>query len=144
MLPGVLAVMVAAGSAVAASGSMRSQAGTVETAKTKLGTVLVASNGRTLYRFTVDSKDINRCSGNATCNKYWPALLMKAGTKPTAGPGAKAALLGTIKAPHGKVQVTYAGYPLYFFAGDKSAGQAGGQGFDSKWYVVNTNGGLIK
>jgi Secreted repeat of unknown function len=54
------------------------------------------------------------------------------------------ALLGTIKAAHGMSQVTYAGFPLYGFAGDKAAGQTNGQGFQSQWYVVNTKGALVK
>jgi hypothetical protein len=54
------------------------------------------------------------------------------------------ALLGTIKAAHGMSQVTYAGFPLYVFAGDKAAGQTNGQGFQSQWYVVNTKGALVK
>ena len=87
---------------------------------------------------------MNRCSANATCNKYWPPLLVKTGAKPTAGTGAKAAKLGTIKAKNGMRQVTYAGWPLYYFAGDTSSGQTKGQGFEKQWYVVNTNGGLVK
>ena len=55
-----------------------------------------------------------------------------------------AALLGTIKAAHGMRQVTYAGFPLYLFAGDTAAGQIKGQGFQSQWYVVNTKGALVK
>ena len=41
-------------------------------------------------------------------------------------------------------QVTYAGWPLYFFAGDTAAGQTKGQGFEKQWYVVNTSGALVK
>jgi hypothetical protein len=57
---------------------------------------------------------------------------------------ANARLVGTIKATHGMLQVTYAGFPLYFFAGDKAAGQTAGQGFQSEWYVVNTAGAFVK
>jgi predicted lipoprotein with Yx(FWY)xxD motif len=145
VLPLVLVAAVAVGTAMAMTGSMHSHSGTVKAAKrTSFGMILVSSNGRTLYRYTVDSKGVNRCSSNATCNKFWPALLIKAGVKPTVGTGAEAGLLGTIKAAHDMRQVTYAGFPLYFFAGDKAAGQIKGQGFDSKWYVVNTRGALVK
>ena len=41
-------------------------------------------------------------------------------------------------------QVTYGGWPLYYFAGDKAAGQVNGQGFEKTWYVVNTKGALVK
>ena len=145
VLPVVLVAAVAVGAAMAATGSTRARTGTVKTAKsTSFGTILVSSTGRTLYRYTIDSKRVNRCSGNATCAKYWPALLVKAGAHPTVGPGAASALLGTIKAAHGMLQVTYAGFPLYFFAGDKAAGQTNGQGFEKQWYVVDTKGALVK
>ena len=41
--------------------------------------------------------------------KVWPPLLVKAGAKPTVGPGLSAAKLGTIKRPDGGTQVTYNG-----------------------------------
>jgi predicted lipoprotein with Yx(FWY)xxD motif len=143
-LPASLITIVGVGAAVAAVTATGANSGAVSTAKSKTyGTILVGASGATLYRYTLDSKGVNRCSSNATCNKYWPALLVKAGTKPTAGSGAKAALIGTIRASRNMRQVTYAGFPLYFFAGDKAAGQTNGQGFQSQWYVVNTNGALV-
>jgi predicted lipoprotein with Yx(FWY)xxD motif len=145
LLPLVVVGAVGAGAAMAASASMHSSSGTVRAFKSSsFGMVLAASNGHTVYRYTVDSKGVNRCSSNATCNKFWPALLVKAGVKPTGGSGASASLVGTIKAAHGMAQVTYAGFPLYYFAGDKAAGQTKGQGFEGKWYVVNTKGALVK
>ena len=144
VLPLVIIGAVGAGAAMAASASMHSS-GTVSASKSSsFGMVLVGSNGHTLYRYTLDSKGVNRCSSNATCSKYWPALVVKAGIKPTVGSGASASLLGTMKAAKGMAQVTYAGYPLYFFAGDKAAGQVKGQGFEGKWYVVNTKGAFVK
>jgi predicted lipoprotein with Yx(FWY)xxD motif len=145
VLPSVLVAAVGVGAAMAATGAMHSSSGTVRTANSKsFGTILVSSSGRTLYRYTVDGKGVNRCSGDAACNEYWPPLLIKATAKPTAGSGAKAALLGTIKAAHGMRQVTYAGFPLYFFSGDKAGGQVSGQAFQSQWYVVNAKGALVK
>jgi predicted lipoprotein with Yx(FWY)xxD motif len=144
LLPLLLLVPLGVGAAMAATSSSRAT-GTVKVVKSKsFGTILVTAKGRTLYRYTIDRKGVNRCSSDATCNKYWPPLLVKAGTKPTAGAGAKAAKLGTIKAKNGMRQVTYAGWPLYTFAGDTSAGQTKGQGFEKQWYVVNTNGGLVR
>lgn len=145
LVPLLVVGAVGVGAAMAAAAATHSLNGTVKAAKSSsFGMVLVAANGHTLYRYTPDSKGVNRCSGNATCNKFWPALLVKAGVKPTVGNGASASLLGTIKAAHGMAQVTYAGFPLYFFAGDKAAGQMKGQGFGGKWYVVNTKGALVK
>ena len=48
-------------------------------------------------------------------------------------------MLGTTKRSDGKLQVTYAGHPLYFFAEDTQAGQTKGQAlnfFGAPWYVV--------
>jgi predicted lipoprotein with Yx(FWY)xxD motif len=128
-----------------AASSSSTATGTVKAVKsTTFGTILVSSKGKTLYRYTVDRKNVNRCTADPACNKYWPPLLVKAGAKPTAGSGAKASKLGTIKAKNGMRQVTYGGWPLYYFAGDTSTGQTKGQGFEKQWYVVNTSGGLVK
>lgn len=145
LLPVAVIAAVGAGGAIAATSAMHSSAATVKAVKSaKYGTVLVAANGKTLYRYTIDSKGVNRCTSNATCAKYWPQLLVKAGVKPTAGAGIKASLLGTIKAKSGMRQITYAGFPLYTFAGDSKAGQVNGEGFEKQWYVVNTKGALVK
>jgi predicted lipoprotein with Yx(FWY)xxD motif len=144
VLPLLLLVPLGVGVAMAASSTARTT-GTVKTVKNrKFGTILVSSKGRTLYRYTIDRKNVNRCTSDPACNKYWPPLLVKAGAKPTAGAGAKAAMLGTIKAKNGMRQVTYAGWPLYTFAGDSAAGQTKGEAFEKQWYVVKTSGGLVK
>ena len=145
VLPLLLLVPLGVGVAMAASSSSGSTV-TVRAVRSKsFGLILVNARGRTLYRYTVDRKSVNLCSADATCNKYWPPMLVKAGAKPTAGAGAKAAKLGTIKSKKaGMRQVTYAGWPLYFFAGDTGAAQTKGQGFEKEWYVVNTSGALVK
>jgi predicted lipoprotein with Yx(FWY)xxD motif len=145
-LPLALLAAVGVGAAMAAAASMHSGAGgTVKaTHSGKYGTILVASNGRTLYRFTSDGKDVNRCSSVPVCAKSWPALLVKAGAKPTAGTGVRAAMLGTMKAAHGMRQVTYGSFPLYLFAGDKSVGQTNGEGTGGKWFVISPSGALVK
>lgn len=145
LLPLLLFVPLGVGAAMAASSSTSSGKGTVRAVKSKtFGTILVSASGRTLYRYTVDRQRVNKCTADPGCNPYWPPLLIKAGAKATAGTGVKAAKLSTIKAKNGMRQVTYAGWPLYTFAGDTSAGQTKGQGFEKQWYVVNTNGGLVR
>ncbi len=143
VLPLVLVALAGAGVAMAATASMQASSGTVRATQSKtFGMVLVAANGHALYRYTPDTKGVRTCSG--ACLKFWPPLLVKAGTKPTVGAGAIASLVGTIKAPQGMLQVTYAGFPLYFFAEDHQAGQMKGQGFGGKWFVVNTHGSLVR
>jgi predicted lipoprotein with Yx(FWY)xxD motif len=143
-LPFALVAAVGASAMIAVTSSRASSEATIGVVKTSsLGSVLVAANGHTLYRYTVDSKNVNRCSNVPACNTYWPALLVKAGTKPTAGSGVSAKLVGTIGAAHGMRQITYDGYPLYFFSGDKAAGQTNGQGSGKSWYVVGANGAIV-
>lgn len=145
LLPVALIAAIGAGAAMAATSATRSSAVAVKAVDSaKFGMVLVGSNGHTLYRYTPDSKGVNRCTSVPACAKYWPRLLVKSSVKPAAGTGVKASLLGTIKATGTMRQVTYGGFPLYTFTGDTKAGQVNGEGFLKTWYVVNTNGALVK
>jgi predicted lipoprotein with Yx(FWY)xxD motif len=145
LLPLLLFVLLGVGVATATSSTTSSGKGTVKAVKSKaFGTILVGPTGRTLYRYTVDRPRTNKCTPDPSCAPYWAPLLIKAGAKATAGAGVNAAKLGTIKAKNGMRQVTYATWPLYYFVGDKAAGQTGGQAFLKVWYVVNTSGALVK
>ena len=135
----VLAALVVAG-ALAATAAVAStnKSSSVSLRTTKVGKVLVAANGRTLYLFTADKGNKSACYGQ--CATYWPPLIAQT---PTAGAGLKASLLGTAKRRDGKLQVTYNGHPLYFFAEDKKAGDVKGQGFvhfGGAWWVVSSVG----
>ena len=142
-LPLVLVAFVGVGAAMAATTSKQAGRATVQTsASGKYGTVLVAANGMTLYRYTPDKKGKSVCNG--ACATYWPPLLLKGAAKETAGSGASAGLLGKTTRTNGAAQVTYAGYPLYFYAGDKKPGDVNGEGFDNTWYVVSAKGALVK
>jgi predicted lipoprotein with Yx(FWY)xxD motif len=132
--------LIAAGSlAAGALGSGKKP--TVALRPTAVGKVLVAANGRTLYLFTADKGKTSTCYGQ--CATFWPPLIA---TKPSAGAGVKASLLGTTKRKDGKLQVTYAGHPLYSFANDKKAGDVNGQAFvhfGGAWWVVSAAGRKI-
>jgi predicted lipoprotein with Yx(FWY)xxD motif len=136
----VLVTLVAAVGVLAATTAVASTntSSSISLQTTKVGTVLVAANGRTLYLFTADKSKTSACYGQ--CASYWPPLIAR---KPTAGAGLKPALLGTTKRRDGKLQVTYGGHPLYFFAEDKKAGDVNGQGFvhfGGAWWVVSAAG----
>jgi predicted lipoprotein with Yx(FWY)xxD motif len=114
---------------------------TVATRHTRLGTVLVDGQGRTLYLFEKDKGPSSRCSG--ACASIWPPLTT---AKAVAGPGLSAAKLGSIKRPDGKSEATYAGHPLYTYAGDTKPGDTRGQALDqfgAEWYVLAPNGHKI-
>jgi len=107
---------------------------------TKLGSVLVDSNGLTVYLFLADKGTASSCN-SASCVQYWPPVTTSGA--PQAGSGVNASLLGTTARADGSTQVTYAGHPLYYFVSDKKAGDATGQGlnaFGAPWYVVSPSG----
>jgi predicted lipoprotein with Yx(FWY)xxD motif len=111
----------------------------VRVAGSRLGRILVNSNGRTLYLFKADSSTKSACIG--PCATAWPPLL--ATGKPKAGSGLTASKLGTIARPGGKRQVTYNGHPLYLFIKDQKRGQTNGQGvtaFGASWFAVSPAG----
>jgi predicted lipoprotein with Yx(FWY)xxD motif len=134
-----LAALVAAGAlAATAAVAATNRSSSVSLRTTKVGRVLVAANGRTLYLFTADRGKTSACYGQ--CAAYWPPLIAH---KPTAGVGLKSSLLGTTRRKDGKLQVTYGGHPLYFFAQDNKAGDVNGQGFvhfGGSWWVVSAAG----
>jgi predicted lipoprotein with Yx(FWY)xxD motif len=135
-----IAGLLAAGSA--AKGATHA-AGTVSLRSTKFGKVLVNSHGRTLYLFTKDKSARSGCSG--ACASFWPPLV--ATSKPTAGAGINAALLGWTKRSDGSMQVTYNRHPLYQFAKDTAAGQVHGENLDAyggEWYVVSAKGAKVE
>jgi predicted lipoprotein with Yx(FWY)xxD motif len=112
-----------------------SAAARIATADHGLGPMLVDSQGRTLYLWQADTGMSSTCSGE--CATDWPPATTSGA--PHAAGSAKAALLGTTKRSDGTMQVTYAGHPLYRFAGDGKAGQVNGQGssaFGAPWLVV--------
>ena len=105
----------------------------------KLGNVLVDSQGRTVYLFKKDTSSMSTCSG--ACATQWPPVISKG--KPSAGTGVTASMLGTTTRSDGSNQVTYNGHPLYTYIGDQSAGDTSGQGlnfFGGEWYVVTPAG----
>lgn len=116
----------------------------VSTASTGLGAVLVGPNGHTLYLFEKDEHSTKSHCYKA-CAKVWTPLLTKGA--PRAGGKAKASKLGTSKRKNGTRQVTYAGHPVYYYAGDASAGTTSGEGvkeFGAEWYVLNPHGKKIE
>ena len=61
-----------------------------------------------------------------------------------AGEGVDATLLGTITRDDGSTQVTYNGWPLYYFQDDAAPGDTNGQGLDGVWFLVSPEGEAIE
>lgn len=118
------------------------QTGTIGLRHTKLGNVLVDSQGRTLYLFEKDRGMSSTCTG--ACASIWPPL--SATGKPGAGTGLSATKIALINRSGGAEQVTYGGHPLYTYAGDGAPGDTKGEGlnqFGAQWYVLSASGRKI-
>ena len=106
------------------------------------GQALVDGEGRSLYLFTNDTQNSGTSACTGDCLVEWPPLLSDG--EPAAGEGVDAAMLGTITLPDGTTQVTYNGWPLYYFADDTAAGDALGQGLGGVWFLVSPTGEMIE
>jgi predicted lipoprotein with Yx(FWY)xxD motif len=107
-----------------------------------LGQVVTDGQGFTLYMYAPDHRGVSRCYG--LCAIQWPPLVLPRGvTRPRAGPGIRAALLGTVRRGDGALQVTYNRWPLYLWQGDNAPGQATGQADDmGLWYTLSVSGAV--
>jgi predicted lipoprotein with Yx(FWY)xxD motif len=104
-----------------------------------LGSFLVDDKGMTLYLYTKDTPNTSNCAG--PCAKAWPPLLTTG--SPVAGTGVDATKLGTTTRADGSIQVTYAGWPLYYYVKDLKAGDVTGQNVGSVWFVISPAGEQI-
>ena len=124
----------------AATAAPTPTATTLDLANSKLGPILVDSQGRSLYLFEADTGMTSTCT-SAGCVAEWPPLI--SGGTPQVGAGLATSQLGTTTRADGQHQVTYSGHPLYYFAGDTQPGSTAGQGLNDNgglWYVVHTDG----
>jgi len=105
----------------------------------KLGSFLVDDKGMSLYLFTKDTPNTSVCYDK--CAAAWPPLLTTGA--PVAGQGVDTSKFGTTTRQDGSMQVTYNGWPLYYFAKDKAPGDVTGQGVGDVWFVVSAAGEQI-
>ena len=106
------------------------------------GEALVDGEGRSLYLFTNDTQNSGTSACEGDCLVNWPPLLTDG--DPVAGEGVDEAMLGTITLPDGTTQVTYNGWPLYYYIDDTAAGDANGQGVGGVWFLVTPAGEMIE
>lgn len=109
--------------------------------KEPLGKYITDAEGMSLYMFEADSEQNSTCFD--ACAEAWPPLLTR--SDPQAAEGVDKALLGTIEreGTEEAMQVTYAGWPLYYFARDEAPGDTEGQdieGFGAEWYLLTPEG----
>ena len=114
----------------------------------KFGTYVADRNGRALYMFTADRRGQGSTTAESHCYDQcavaWPPLLAE-GT-PALAEQLQKNLLGSITRKDGKRQVTYGGWPLYYYVKDKGAGSTTGQdvhGSGGEWYLLGPDGNKI-
>lgn len=97
----------------------------------KLGSFLVDDKGMTLYYFTKDVADPNSCKDK--CLAAWPIYDNESLQVPA---GLNSADFGRFQRTDGKMQLTYKGWPLYYYAPDKAAGDVKGEDVGHVWFVL--------
>ena len=109
------------------------------------GRYVADTNGRTLYLFTSDTQGKGDTSAQSACQdacaEIWPPVIAE--SEPKVSDQLQQDLLGTFQREGGQTQVTYGGWPLYYFVKDKEPDVVNGQdkhGFDGEWYLVSPDG----
>ncbi|WP_245757153.1 hypothetical protein [Amycolatopsis xylanica] len=105
-----------------------------------LGTLVVDTEGLTLYRSDKDtaSPPKSNCQGN--CAQVWIPARANDDLDVT---GMDKALIGRVTRTDGSDQLTLAGWPLYRYVKDEMPGETGGMGADQVWYPIAPDGKKI-
>ena len=110
---------------------------------TRYGRILFDGKNRVLYGFTRDRRGgPSQCYG--ACAAAWPVYYSKGPLH--AGRGVKRSLLGTVRRRNGRRQITYNGWPLYYYA-HEGPGEVKCQNvreFGGLWLVVKPDGKLLR
>jgi predicted lipoprotein with Yx(FWY)xxD motif len=133
ILAAVLAVSLLAGADSASAAGTR-----ITVSSSEFGPMLFGPKRQAIYVFQRDRFQRSRCYGD--CARAWPPVYTTG--KPVAGPGARRGLLGTIRRRDGRLQVTYRGRPLYYYA-HEGAGQVLCHNVDLNgglWWVIDSRG----
>ncbi len=113
--------------------------------KAPYGEFLTDQQGRALYLFTPD-EDAQASTCYDACAEAWPPLLT--GMEPQAThPDIQGGELGTVRRADGSLQVTYNGWPLYYYVQDAQPGQVTGQdvhSFGGEWYLLSPDGEKVE
>ena len=131
--PSVAASMAPSEAAASMAPSEAAAEVTLTIVETSAGPSLAGAEGLTLYVRIDEEGGTILCVDDCLTN--WPPL-----TGTVDAGEADAAMLGTVTRPDGTEQVTYNGFPLYYFAGDAAEGDANGQGLGDIWFIANPTG----
>lgn len=116
---------------------------TLTVRSSQYGRILFDGGNRALYAFTGDRRGKpSRCYGD--CAVAWPPYIVSG--KLRAGAGTNRSLYGTTRRRDGRRQLTYRGWPLYYYVHDP-VGQVLCQNvseFGGLWLVVRPSGQLVR
>lgn len=111
----------------------------------KYGPYLTDQVGRSVYLFKADTQGKGDAKAKSACYdkcaKAWPPL--RVSEKKDTGDRVNKEKLGVLEREDGIHQVTYNGWPLYYFVKDEEPGDTKGQdveGFGAEWYLVTPAG----
>jgi predicted lipoprotein with Yx(FWY)xxD motif len=110
----------------------------LKTATVSAGKTLTGEDGKTLYIFKADTKDSGKSVCNGDCATNWPPYTLDTG-ETLAKDAAVTGTVTMITRDDGTKQVAYNGWPLYYFKGDKAAGDSNGQNinaFGGIWLIA--------
>ncbi|MCG3088950.1 hypothetical protein [Sporosarcina cyprini] len=112
----------------------QAQAGSLQLLESEqAGKYLADPEGKALYYFKNDEAGKSNCTGDCLAN--WPAFTGEDFSVPE---GFDKNDFDTItREDNGEKQVTYKGFPLYYFMKDQQKGDVNGQGVKDVWFVVN-------
>jgi len=113
---------------------------TVKTASSPLGTILVDSQGKTLYYFANDVPASGASSCNGQCAGVWPVF--SSDTIKVSSP-LDPADFGTITRTDGTKQTTYHGWPLYYYQADTKPGDVKGENVLDVWFVIKPDESVL-
>jgi predicted lipoprotein with Yx(FWY)xxD motif len=114
------------------------RAATIVLRGSEFGSMLFNSAKQAIYVFENDRPNETVCYGE--CAEAWPPVYTEG--PPKAGRDVDESLLGAIERRDGRMQVTYAGKPLYFYA-HESPGEVRCHNVDLNgglWWVVGPDG----
>jgi predicted lipoprotein with Yx(FWY)xxD motif len=106
-----------------------------------LANFLVDKDGRTLYSFASDVDGANTCTGS--CGQLWlPFYVDNLTTDELGNPSLKISDFGVITTSTNSKQLTYKGWPLYYYTpggSPEASGQTNGDGIDGLWFVAKAD-----
>jgi predicted lipoprotein with Yx(FWY)xxD motif len=139
----LLALLVAAATMFVPAAEADQATLSLEVRQTRYGSILFDGRDRVLYGFTRDRRGgASRCYG--ACAAAWPVYFSRG--KVRALVGVKQSLIGTVRRRNSRLQVTYNGWPLYFYAheGPREVKCQNVSEFGGLWLVVRPNGKLVR